>query len=291
MKDRDSGFFSGWYTWFYYSPQGRSFDSHMLTRLRESEWVPAQDQALRRAAGMAVSDLPEEFRDADELIRLLGINSDDQTEENKRLQHASELGVPLEDIEFLKQHADDFQKWKSLISQIVNRPAFPVRTSSDAARRQDRLSEQWRESQEKEYNHRDRSVRTTRTEIDPRYWLKSWYTNGDGQMICQLCADEMPFKKRDGEYYFESVEALGAEHFSKEHEAQFLALCPTCSAKFKEYVKADENALAALKQSLLDSDGPDIPIVIENSSTILRFVEVHFIDLKTILNEEVSGTV
>ncbi len=85
--------------------------------------------------------------------------------------------------------------------------------------------------------------------------------------------------------------ALGAEHFSKEHEAQFLALCPTCAAKYKEYVKADENALAALKQSLLDSDGPDISIVIENASTILRFVEVHFIDLKTILNEEVSGTV
>jgi hypothetical protein len=291
LLQKDRYFFSGHYAWFYYSHQSKRFDSYMLTHLRESDWIPAQDRTLRKPVALAVRGLPEEFRDADELIKLLGISADDQTEEHKKLQHASELGVPLEDIEFLKQHADDFQKWKSLISQTANRPAFPVRASSDAARRQDRLSEQWRESQEKEYDHRDRSVRTTRTEIDPRYWLKSWYTNDDGQMICQLCADEMPFKKRDGEYYFEAVEALGAELFSKEHEAQFLALCPTCAAKYKEYVKADENALAALKQSLLDSDGPDISIVIENASTILRFVEVHFIDLKTILNEEVSGTV
>ena len=290
MKDRESSYFSGWYTWFYYSHQGKSFDSHMLTRLRESEWVPTQDQALSKPAGMAVGDLPEEFRDADELIKLLGILSDDLTEENKKLQHASELGVTLEDVEFLKQHPDDFQRWKTQLSQTVNRPTFPVGTSSDTARRQERLSNQWRELDEKEYNHRDRSVRTTRTDIDPHYWLKSRYTNDDAQMICQLCADEMPFKKRDGEYYFEAVEALSKMYFSKEHEAQFLALCPTCAAKYEEFVKADENALAALKESLLKSDGPEVPVVIENSSTILRFVEIHFDDLKTHVNEEKSST-
>ncbi|MBU1207326.1 MAG: hypothetical protein KKH04_10435 [Proteobacteria bacterium] len=33
------------------------------------------------------------------------------------------------------------------------------------------------------------------------------------------------------------VEALSRDHFTKEHEAQFLALCPLCAAMFKEFVK------------------------------------------------------
>jgi len=45
-------------------------------------------------------------------------------------------------------------------------------------------------------------------------------------MVCQICKEEMPFKKRDGEYYFEAVEALCKTHLPKEHEAQWLALCP-----------------------------------------------------------------
>ena len=45
----------------------------------------------------------------------------------------------------------------------------------------------------------------------------------------------MPFKKRDGEYYFESVEALSKAYFLKEREPQFLALCLLCAAMYKEF--------------------------------------------------------
>lgn len=49
-------------------------------------------------------------------------------------------------------------------------------------------------------------MRTSGNGIDPATWLRNNYTNAAGQMICQICKDEMPFKKRNGEYYFEAVE-------------------------------------------------------------------------------------
>ena len=43
-------------------------------------------------------------------------------------------------------------------------------------------------------------------------------------------------KKRDGEYYFQAVAALFKNHFTREHKAQFLALCPLCVAMYSEFV-------------------------------------------------------
>jgi len=91
-------------------------------------------------------------------------------------------------------------------------------------------------------------------------------------------------KKRDGEYYFEAVEALSMERLPKEHEAQFLALCPLCAAKYKEFIKNDEEAMAGFKKGLIDSDSPEIPVNLGDESRTVRFVETHWSDLKTILN-------
>ena len=68
-------------------------------------------------------------------------------------------------------------------------------------------------------------------------------------MICQICEQEMPFKKRNGDYYFESVEftpSVGIEQSSV-----YVALCPVCAAKYKEFVKSDTEALAELEMALL----------------------------------------
>ncbi len=102
-------------------------------------------------------------------------------------------------------------------------------------------------------------------------------------MICQICEEEMPFRKRDGEYYFEAVEALSREYFPKEREAQFLALCPLCAAMYEEFVKRDEGAMKALYDALKSSDKPEVPLALGKWETSLRFVETHWQDMKTIL--------
>jgi hypothetical protein len=43
----------------------------------------------------------------------------------------------------------------------------------------------------------------------------------------------MPFRKRDGVRYFEKKELLSRKYLPKEREAQYLALCPLCTAKYE----------------------------------------------------------
>ena len=104
-------------------------------------------------------------------------------------------------------------------------------------------------------------------------------------MICQICADEMPFKGRDGEYYFEAVEALSRDHFDSENESQYLALCPLCAAMYKEFVKRDEPAMEDFSTTIKNSDNLEIPLKLGEWETNLRFVESHWLDIKTILRE------
>ena len=105
-------------------------------------------------------------------------------------------------------------------------------------------------------------------------------------MICQICQEEMPFKKRDGEYYFETKEALSRDYFAKEHEAQFLALCPECAARYEEFVKNDEDAMKRVYDVLKKSDDLEIALQLGDLQTSLRFVETHRQDIKTILQNE-----
>jgi len=98
--------------------------------------------------------------------------------------------------------------------------------------------------------------------------------------------DVMPFRKRDGSYYFEAVEAL---RFAYENEAQFLALCPVCAAKYKEFVTSDRDAIAVMRNTLMASGGLRVPVSLGDEEASLSFVETHFFDLKDILADPERG--
>ena len=90
-------------------------------------------------------------------------------------------------------------------------------------------------------------------------------------------------KKRDSEYYFEAVEALSRDYFAKEHEAQFLALCPLCAAMYNEFVKYDERAMESLKNVLINSEDAEVSLQLGELDTSIRFVKSHFLDIRTII--------
>ena len=92
-------------------------------------------------------------------------------------------------------------------------------------------------------------------------------------------------KTRNGKYYFEAVEALSGEHFAREHEAQFLALCPLCAAMYNEFVKHDEGAMESLKNTLMNSEDVEVPVQLGELDTSIRFVESHWSDIRTIIQE------
>jgi len=94
----------------------------------------------------------------------------------------------------------------------------------------------------------------------------------------------MPFKKRDGDYYFEAVELFGDG--ANEHAVHFVALCPLCAAMYKEFVKYDKSTSEQLKRALRTSTSNPIALQLGDKSAKLRFVETHWHDLRTLLNKE-----
>ena len=110
--------------------------------------------------------------------------------------------------------------------------------------------------------------------------------NDEDQVICQICQEVMPFKYRGENYYFDAVEMLKG-YFTKEYEAQFLALCPECSRKYRTFVKQVPAAMDTLKKQLMDSDDAgdfEVPLKLGGTDTSLRFVERHWLDIRAILS-------
>ncbi len=244
-----------------------------------TEWLPDSRGNFRRPCDLTLDDLPVSFVRDERLADQLGMKKDVVE------QLAKEVGISTEDIELLRQDPEGFMQWKAERESIEKEPEFPRGVSTNPVRREKQIKAQVEDASDKTYETRERSTRTTRKEIEPEIYLRNQYTNQDSQLICQICKMEMPFKKRDREYYFEAVEALSTAFFPKEHPAQFLALCPVCAARYKEFVKRDKAAMGNFYQAIKQSDKLEVPLKLGELERNLRFVEPHWIDIKTILRE------
>ena len=250
-------------------------------------WLPNSDGKMHRPCELTLDDLPESFQPDTNLAEQLGMKRDEVAE------LAEKAKIPVKVIEALK-NPGILAKFEELLAledgggvdptnPVPSNPKFPESPVINPDRRAAKFDEELGNSPSKEYEERVRSVRVNPPREASRVRLKSEYTNDDEQMICQICQKEMPFKKRDGEYYFEAVEALNEEHVAKEHEAQFLALCPECAARYHEFIKTDKNAMQEMIDQLMASENLQIPLQLGENEANLRFVEKHWRDIKQIL--------
>ena len=286
--------------------------SSLIHDLRKEEWVPQKyGETLRfvRPCDASSDHLPEGFpyKPWQEWIHKIefGKSRQDREEQEQRRQEqatreyketekvAKNYGLDsVEQLEKLgrlnKENPEAIQEFLQQQEEKKQKPTFPERTSNNPDRRQEKVKEQLANASEKEYEERPRSVRTSQGEIDRKTYLRNQYTNNSGEMVCQICKDEMPFKQRDGEYYFEAVEALSRAYFHQEHAAQYLALCPICTAKYKEFIKYQETTIAQnnLHDALKDSDDLEVLLKLGEEETSIQFVQTHRIDVKTILNKK-----
>ena len=283
--------------------------SQLVHHLRNAAWVPQKedellsfvkprDASIGRLPGGFPYETGQQWLDAIEFGNTETARKDlerRKQEQNtqdyqRRDTAAKELGFPSveeaqeakEMVELKRQDPEGFKKWQD---RNKEKACFPTSPVTNPERRQERLAQEHDNASDKVHETKERSVRTTRGEIDSDTWLKNQYTNSADQMICQICKEELPFKKRDGNYYFEAVEALSEEYFTKEHEAQFLALCPLCAAMYKEFIKREETAMKNLHDALKNGLGLEIPLELGELQTSLRFVESHRQDIKTILHQ------
>ena len=279
-------------------------ESYYFGRLLiNTAWLPDSDGNMHTPCDITLDDLPDSFRKDEQLAKVLGMPLSKNQIVDKI---APEIGVSseilngivnasletLQQIGALLQLGPDFghlppspsSPFDGLSSSQTT--DFPVRSASNPVRRKERILADLKEAPDQEYVEKVRSVRTTRNEIDPKTWLSAEYMNDDGQVICQICQEVMPFKYKGENYYFDAVEMLKG-YFTKEYEAQFLALCPECSPKYRTFVKQVPEAMDALKKQLMDSDDAgdfEVPLKLGDTNTSLRFVERHWLDIRAILS-------
>lgn len=284
-------------------------DSSIIATLKKYNWVPQKSNKtieFVQPRDAVAEKLPEGFAFQTDLKCLkvlefgLGVKErleaqrrakEQQSQEYKRREEAAKdfgFDSPEEAEEMaklMKENPEGFKKLKDALSQSRIHPTFPTRLVANPERRQERFCEQLTDAPNKQYEKRERSVRTTNGAIDPITWLRNQYTNEADQMVCQICKEEMPFRKRDGTHHFEKKEVLSRKYMPKEHEAQYLALCPLCAAKYDEFVKTDDEVMIELRGKIACAEDYEIPISLGDEQTSIRFVETHLHDLKVIIDE------
>jgi hypothetical protein len=250
--------------------------SKMGYALTNSAWLPLGSRFVKPAE-LRLEDLPDGFEQDEALGRQLGMKVDEVA---AALQKA---GFRPEALDLLKQFHDDPDLYAQVSRLVANakKPNFPSRQVADPARRAKHVGGDAETAPAKEYEQRPRSVRISEPTQDPKTWLREQYKNNSEQVICQVCEQQMPFKDRHDEYYFEAVEALNTLH--KEHHALFLALCPVCAAKYHEFVKTNPAIVENLRTAIRLTEHPLISLQFGRERATIRFVDSHFLDLKTLL--------
>ena len=268
--------------------------SSLVHILRQNPWVPQEDgdsisfvcprdafrEQLPEKDGFSwpkgyPDDAGEDWLKAIEFGKIV----DKQKEENaQQNQKAKEFG--FDSVDEANTMAEIANTWK----EQGKSPEESLKKFVAQERRKELLIIELDDAGEKIYKIVPRSTKVTGDTIDPRTALRAQYTMDENSMHCQMCSKGMPFKKRNSdEDYFEAVEALGKGYFFKEHEAQYLALCPECAAEYKEYVKRDPKARETFHDALKNSDSPQIHLASNGRTIRIWFENKHWQDLKTVL--------
>ena len=256
-------------------------DSTLGDILLSTSWLPDVAGTFHKPSELSLADLPEGFDRDEGLAGYLGMKGS----ELAVLAKQSGLDVAdLDTLRELKEMPEQFKKVKEMIEQNKRKPSFPERPSTNAERRTQRAKRDAKDAPRKEYQDRSQSVRTSQSTGDKDTYLKESYTNNDGELFCQVCESVMPFRGRDGQYYFESVQLF--DDLSCEHAAAHLALCPLCAAKYKEFVKRDPENASVVRTSISSSKQLVAPVNLGQDVESIRFVEKHLLDVQGVLEEE-----
>ena len=268
--------------------------SSLVHAVKEGQWIPQKDGdsvSFVSPRDASREHLPEKDgfpwpkgypHDAGEdWLKAIefGKIADKQKEENAQ-QNQNAKGFGFNSVDEANTMAEIASVWRGQGKS----PEESLKQLHAQERRKELLIIELNDAGEKIYKILPKSTKVTGNRIDQRTNLKERYTTDDNKVQCQMCSKGMPFKKRNSnEDYFEAVEALGKGYFFKEHEAQYLALCPECAAEYKEYVKKDPKAQEIFHEALKNSDSPQIHLESHGRTIRIWFEDKHWQDLKTVL--------
>jgi len=300
MNSLDTKYLTATFRWSQKSGSKHA-DSQLIHMLKNKAWVPQKKEGFKKPCDSVAEKLPEGFSydGGKEWLKKIefGKTYQLQTEEYQiKANSVKELGFEsIEEAQKLSGCINNLKQYGMNVSDLLayidreiekKKVAFPVRDIMNIERREGKMIEQFNESPDKRYEKRERKVRVTDKEFREMAYekLKMEYTNDSGQLFCQICKDIMPFKKLDGEYYFETVELLSKEFFTREHEAQYICLCPLCSAMYNEFVKRDLEKMGNIRNQIIENAAFLVNVSLGGLNTSIQFVGTHWHDIKQILN-------
>jgi hypothetical protein len=267
------------------SYMSRSAPSTLALALQRAKWLPARDRILRRPCDLTEVDLDPAFpvTGNEGWLEAIGFAAEQKrrsAEYQGKRQAARAMGLPEGLADLLAGMSTEERE--AFGAEMLRRaaPEFPERTSPNPERRAQRMAERAAAALSKNYETRKRSVRTSDMDArqQARPYLRDLYTNRADEMVCQACHKEMPFRLADGFHYFEAPEFL--DDAPSEHTENHLALCPVCSAKWRN---ARKTSTEELRDAVVAAEEPVVQVCLAGEDVRLRFVGVHLDDLRAII--------
>jgi len=266
----------------------READSQLVHHLRKASWIPQGDGLFVPPAEAVRDLLPDGFPfDAGSAwLRAIGFGSDVASKSEEQRQKeivAKELGFRDQaSLERAKRFAALPPEEQERI--LVDREHhagkdLPEHEPANPERRVERVGTKAASAPERRSETRTRSVSIGLDQVkqEAAQYLRHQYTNADGEMICQICKTQLPFKLDDGNEYFEAVEFL--PELTKWHYQNYLALCPNHAAMF-QYANGSADCL---ERDVVNLVGNELVVVLAQKELTIYFTKTHAVDLKEVI--------
>ncbi len=249
--------------------------SEMGELCSQNAWLPDEEGEFYTPDELFLTDIPEAFEtntgEAQEVAQKLGMKKAEV------LQLADKLDIPPEFIILIQNDPEAFRVW---CNEQQQKPSLPSSITNDPDRRRERATERAYAASGKTYRAVMTNKRVSAEYSAAKAYLRNHNTNENGQLICQLCDREMPFRLPHGEAFFVACQYIDPSE--KEYAANHLALCPNCAAEFQYACQTNEQKRADLILAVQITTNEknlvvhlDMPV-----HQCLRFTQRHLIDLQ-----------
>lgn len=270
----------------------RIVTTRLAQRVLNEKWIPARTGSLKQLTAMTEDNLLPGWsapKPGTLLVRLgFGELARARSEAERDQRRAlSDFGLDAGSIQFLLDlpKSERNEIFQSIAAKRRQREAFPGNASVNAERRSAIVAEDAMEAPVFESVGRKRMIVAGGDEVKgaARDFLRRQYSRPDGEMHCQVCHLEMPFKV-DGRPYFEAIQFR--TKLTRQHRENALALCPLCSALYRFARETDDDNLREqLAAQPIDSETTivEISVTLNGEPRQIRFTGVHAIDLRSVL--------
>ena len=279
------------------SAQRHQMVSQLARTLTSTPWVLNRDGDLKLPREVSVEELPDDWQVPQlrshvwlqSLVYKLDFGADAARRRQKQegvTAFLHEQGLDEDSLDLLQQVKEAGLDLRAVLREHAAISQFPDGPSEDPSRRAAVAAVDAASAPEYSTSLRERSVvdGQAQASAESRAYLRAQYTTSAGEMHCQACRKPLPFKLKDGSWYFEAVKLVNAR--KQVHTANAIALCPLCAALYK-YARGTKNEaiLDELDSTTIDAGQGtvEIPVFLDGKRKKLCFTVKHAIDVKAAL--------